>query len=107
MHITSRALINSFMLVTFCLAGKARTEEALAYNLSMTGALINDKCERSWESAGYISIHACNYQLAQLYDMEIATAHFAECAAASAGDIVKIADCMVARFNAWAAAEQL
>lgn len=107
MHRTLAALIINFVLVTSSQAGEARNEEALGYNLSMAGALINDKCERSWESAGYISIHACNYQLAQFYDMEIASAHFAECATASGGDIVKIADCMVARFNAWVAAEQL
>lgn len=107
MHRTPAALVFSFMLVTSGQAGEAQIEEALGYNLSMAGALINDKCERSWESAGYISIHACNYQFSQFYNMEIATAHFVECATASGGDIVKIADCMVARFNAWVAAEQL
>ncbi len=104
---TLSALVISFTLVTTSQAGEDGNGEALGYNLSMAGALINDKCEGGWKDEGYISIHACNYHFAQFYNMEIAGAHFTECATASGGDIVKIADCMVALFNAWVAAEQL
>lgn len=82
-------------------AAEARIDEGLGYNLSMAGALINDRCERNWQSSGYISIYACNYQFAQLYNFDISSAHFSECAAAVGGDVIRIADCMVERFNAW------
>lgn len=101
------SLVCSFVFAGVVHAGEAQIEQGLGYNLSMAGALINDRCEKNWQSSGYISIYACNYQFAQLYHLEIASAHFSECAAAAGGDIVKIADCMVARFNAWIAAEQI
>lgn len=71
------------------------------YTLSMAGALINDHCERSWQDAAYVNKHACNYELANRYTLELSTAHFNECAVQANGDIVRIADCMVARFTAW------
>jgi len=73
----------------------------------MAGALISDWCERKWQSSEYISIHACNYQMAQLYNLETSSVHFDECTEAAGGDIVKIADCMVARFGAWLVQEQI
>ena len=69
--------------------------------LSMAGALINDWCEQQWQVSEYISIHACNYQIAQLYNLDVSAVHFEGCAVASGGDIVRIADCMVGHFNAW------
>lgn len=94
-------LIVSLTITIANAASEAENSEARGYNLSMAGALINDWCERQWQTSEYISIHACNYQLAQLYNLDISTVHFEECAAASGGDIVRIADCMVDRFNAW------
>ena len=88
-------------------AGESENSSATDYNLSMAGALINDRCERDWQKSTYISIHACNYQLAHLYNLDISTVHFDECGAVSGGDIVAIADCMVERFNSWLIQEQL
>ena len=88
-------------------AGEAEDSSARDYNISMAGALINDWCERNLQSSRYISIHACNYQMAQLYNLEISTAQFGECAVLAGGDIVKIADCMLSRFSAWVDQEQL
>lgn len=94
-------LIVSLTITTAGAASETDDSEARGYNLSMAGALINDWCERQLEASEYISIHACNYQLAQLYNLDISTVHFEGCAVASGGDIVRIADCMVDRFNAW------
>lgn len=71
------------------------------YNLSMAGALINDHCGRVWQGGEYVSIHACNYQLANRFNLAVSSEHFDECTVLAAGDIVKIADCMVERFNTW------
>jgi len=79
----------------------AAEPQAEDYTLSMAGALINDHCSRTWQSAEYVNIHACNFQLANRYTLEIATADFEACTVAAGGDIVRIADCMVARFNSW------
>jgi ribosomal protein S17 len=99
----------------FCLALLASTamaaadepgSEAYRYALSMSGALISDNCERNWQAAEYISVYACNYGLAQLYNLEISALHFAQCAEFSRGDIVKIAECMTDQFNVWLASQQ-
>lgn len=97
-----------FGLLVTTAANAAESEDSSArdYNLSMAGALINDHCERNLQTSTYISIHACNYQLANLYTLDISSVHFDGCAVASGGDIVKIADCMVERFNAWILTEQ-
>lgn len=71
------------------------------YNLSMAGALINDHCGRVWQDGEYVSIHACNYQLANLFTVAVSAQHFEECTVLATGDIVMIADCMVERFNTW------
>jgi len=71
------------------------------YSLSMAGALINDHCGREWQGGEYISIHACNYQLANLFSVAISIQQFEECRVLAQGDIVMIADCMVERFNSW------
>lgn len=93
--------IVSLLVATAGVAGNAQESESRGYNLSMAGALINDWCGRQWQTSGYITIHACNYELAQRYHFAISSVHFEECAVASQGDIVQIADCMVTRFNAW------
>lgn len=72
------------------------------YAISMAGALINDHCGRVWQGE-YVSIHACNYQLANRFSLAVSAQHFDECRVLAAGDIVKIADCMVERFNSWLA----
>lgn len=90
------------LLATMGIASNAEESESRGYNLSMAGALINDWCGRQWQASGYITIHACNYELAQQYNFAISSVHFENCAVASQGDIVQIADCMVLRFNAWA-----
>ena len=94
-------LIVSLTVTTSGAASESRDSEARGYSLSMAGALINDWCERQWQTTEYISIHACNYQLAQLYNLAVSTVHFEDCAVASGGDIVRIADCMLNRFNLW------
>ena len=86
-------------------AAASEAPDGQGYNLSMAGALINDWCGRQWQTAGYISIHACTYQVAQLYNLDISSGHFVGCAEQSGGDIVQIADCMVSRFGAWAQTE--
>jgi hypothetical protein len=88
-------------------AGEAEDPSARDYNISMAGALINDWCERNLQTSKYISIHACNYQMAQLYNLDLSTAQFDECVVIAQGDIVKIADCMQSRFNAWLIQEQI
>ena len=49
----------------------------------------------------HVSIHACNYQLANRFGLAVSGQYFDECAVLAVGDIVKIADCMVERFNNW------
>lgn len=98
-------VIAGLFLATAGVNSQAEEAEPRGYNLSMAGALINDWCERQWQGSGYISIHACNYELAQLYNLAVSSVHFDGCVVASGGDIVRIADCMVSRFNAWAAQE--
>ena len=82
-------------------AAETYEPQAEDYTLSMAGALINDHCGRNWQSANYVNVHACNYQLANLYTLDTSTTDFAECTVLAGGDIVMIADCMVARFNLW------
>jgi hypothetical protein len=77
------------------------------YNLSMSGALINDWCTRNWQDTDFITVHACNYSLAQRYTLEVSEAEFASCAVANGGDIVKIADCLFARFGEWIAEQDI
>lgn len=99
-------LLLSLLVNTAANAAETEDSSARDYNLSMAGALINDHCERNLQTSNYISIHACNYQLANLYTLDISAVHFDGCVAATGGDIVKIADCMVERFNAWILKEQ-
>lgn len=87
-------------------AAQAAEPQAEDYTLSMAGALINDHCSRTWQNAEYVNIHACNFQLANRYTLELAAADFGACTVAAGGDIVRIADCMVGRFNAWLAEQQ-
>lgn len=87
-------------------ASEAKEPQAEDYTLSMAGALINDYCGRSWQEADYITIHACNYQLATRYNLATSTRHFDECTVVALGDIIKIADCMVERFSSWLAQPQ-
>ena len=94
-------LVFSILAASTVVANAADDSEAGKMHLSMAGALISDWCERNWQTSEYISIHACNYQFAQLYNLDISTRDFSECVAITTGDIVKIADCMVYRFNAW------
>lgn len=75
--------------------------ESEDYALSMAGALVNDHCGRVWQGGEYVSIHACNYQLANRFTVAISAQQFEECTVLAQGDIVMIADCMVARFNIW------
>ena len=75
--------------------------EAHSYTLSMAGALISDNCERNWKASNYVSVYACNYELAQLYSLELSAHHFDQCAQVARGDIIKIADCMTNQFNVW------
>lgn len=88
-------------MTTLSYASDSNEPTARDYNLSMAGALISDQCEKNWQASNHISIHACNYQLSQAYDWELSSAHFEECTMEATGDIVKIADCMVSRFNTW------
>lgn len=75
--------------------------ESEDYALSMAGALVNDHCGRVWQGGEYVSIHACNYQLANRFTVAFSAQQFEECTVLAQGDIVMIADCMVARFNTW------
>ena len=95
------SLLLSILTATSVNAADAPERSAEDYTLSMAGALINDHCGRSWQYGEYVNLHACNYQLANLYTLGIASAHFDECTVRARGDIVMIADCMVTRFNAW------
>jgi|MEHZ01.6.fsa_nt_MEHZ011620743.1_3 hypothetical protein len=82
-------------------ASAAQEWEGEDYALSMAGALINDHCGRVWQGGEYVSIHACNYQLANRFTVAVSAQQFEECTVLAQGDIVMIADCMVARFNTW------
>ena len=81
--------------------GEAQEWQSEDYSLSMAGALINDHCGKVWQGGEYISIHACNYQLANRFSLAVSSQHFEECTVLARGDIVMIADCMVERFNTW------
>ena len=96
----------SLIVGNAAIASAAEDWQARDYNLSMAGALVNDHCERNWQGGEYISIHACKYQLANLYNLDTSAGHFAECTELAGGDIVMIADCMVGRFTAWLVQEQ-
>ncbi|MFT4816650.1 MAG: hypothetical protein ACI80L_001857 [Pseudohongiellaceae bacterium] len=89
------------LVVTVGASSEAQEWQGEDYALSMAGALINDHCGRDWQGGEYISIHACNYKLANLFTVAISSQHFDECRVLAAGDIVMIADCMVERFNTW------
>lgn len=93
----------AFCLLVFLMGNaiSAQDWQAEDYTLTMSGALINDHCGRTWENGEYISIHACNYQLANSFTLDVSTQHFQECTVLAQGDIVQIADCMVVRFNDW------
>ena len=95
------SLLLALAAATAVNAAESTEPQAKDYTLSMAGALINDHCGRSWQSAEYVNVHACNYQLANLYTIGISSVHFDECTVRARGDIVMIADCMVTRFNAW------
>lgn len=103
-------MFKNFTLLTLGLLAtqlvNAAEPQAEDYTLSMAGALINDHCGRTWQEADYVNVHACNYQLANRFTLEIATTHFSECTVLAGGDIVKIADCMVTRFSVWLGEEQ-
>lgn len=81
----------------------AETEFSTArdYGFSMAGALINQHCEETWEEGNDISINACRYRFAQLYNYALASDHFERCTASAGGDIVKIAECMTENFQGW------
>ncbi len=99
MTLDSRIVFVSFSLVaSLSFAQEPNGED---YNLSMSGALINDWCTRNWQETDYITIHACNYALAQRYNLAVSEAEFTNCAVANGGDIVKIADCLFERFALW------
>ncbi|MBL4573427.1 MAG: hypothetical protein JKY86_10195 [Gammaproteobacteria bacterium] len=89
------------LIATTVNVSKAQEWQGEDYALSMAGALINDHCTRVWQGGEYISIHACNYQLANRFSVAISAQHFDECTVLAQGDIVRIADCMVERFNNW------
>jgi hypothetical protein len=95
------AAILGFGLAIATSAAQAQERQAEDYTLSMAGALINEHCGRVWQAGEYVNIHACNYKLANLFTLSISTQHFADCTVLAQGDIVRIADCMVERFNTW------
>ncbi len=97
------SLVFSLVVVATGSVTEAQEWQGEDYNLSMSGALINDHCGRVWQGGEYVSIHACNYRLANLFTVAISTQHFEECTVLARGDIVMIADCMVERFNSWVA----
>jgi len=98
-----RCLSLSLLLIQGSGATHAQDWQAEDYTLSMAGALINDHCSRVWQDGEYVNIHACNYNLANQFTVAISTQQFDECTVQAQGDIVKIADCMVERFNGWLA----
>jgi len=94
-------MLASLVMLIPSTAISAEDSEARRYNLSMAGALISNWCVEQWEPAGYISIHACNYQIAHRYNLDVSSVHFDECVILSSGDIVRIADCMLSQFDEW------
>lgn len=96
-------LVFSLFVAAAANVGEAQEWEGEDYALSMAGALINDHCGRVWQDREYVSIHACNYQLANRFTVAVSAQQFEECTVLAQGDIVMIADCMVARFNTWLA----
>lgn len=95
------SLFISLLVIATTSSSEAQDWQAEDYSLSMAGALINDHCGRVWQGGGYISIHACNYRLANLFTASVSAKQFEECGVLAQGDIVMIADCMVERFNTW------
>ena len=98
-------LVSFVTVLNLSVPASAQEPEAQDYALSMAGALINNWCGTRWQDAGYISLHACNYELAQRYNRELSSSDFENCAVANGGDIVKIADCMLERYDIWIAEE--
>jgi hypothetical protein len=94
-------LVLSLVVAAVVNASAAQEWEGEDYALSMAGALINDHCGRVWQGGEYVSIHACNYLLANRFTVAVSAQQFEECTVLAQGDIVMIADCMVARFNTW------
>ena len=94
-------LVLSLVVAAVFNASAAQEWEGEDYALSMAGALINDHCGRVWQGGEYVSIHACNYLLANRFTVVVSAKQFEECTGLAQGDIVMIADCMVARFNTW------
>lgn len=100
-------IVLNLSMASIAYAQDTNEPSARDYNLSMAGALISDWCEKNWQTSAHLTIHACNYQLSQSYDWKLSSAHFEECTVEATGDIVKIADCMVARFSTWLEKENL
>jgi len=98
---TFTCLILSLVVAAAVNASAAQEWESEDYALSMAGALVNDHCGRVWQGGEYVSIHACNYQLANRFTVAVSAQQFEDCAVLAQGDIIMIADCMVARFNTW------
>ena len=94
-------LLFSLVIAAAASVSEAQDWQGEDYALSMAGALINDHCGRVWQGGKYVSIHACNYRLANLFTVAVSAKHFDECTVLAQGDIVMIADCMVDRFNIW------
>jgi hypothetical protein len=94
-------LASSLVVAAAVNASAAQEWEGEDYALSMAGALVNDHCGRVWQGGEYVSIHACNYQLANRFTVAVSAQQFEECTVLVQGDIVMIADCMVVRFNTW------
>ena len=94
-------LVFSLTVIAAADTSEAQEWQSEDYSLSMAGALINDHCGKVWQDGDYISIHACNYQLANQFSLAVSSQHFEECTVLARGDIVMIADCMVERFNSW------
>ena len=94
-------LVFSLVVAATVNSSAEREWQSEDYALSMAGALINDHCGRIWQGGEYISIHACNYQLANRFTIAISAQQFEECTVLAQGDIVMIADCMLTRFNIW------
>ena len=100
-------LLTSLTLVRAVNASAAEQPEGIDYNLTMAGSLVSNWCEPNWETQGYLTADACNYQLAQLYNLEVSSVDFGECTVVAGGDIVRIAECMVERFDGWLVEEEL
>ena len=52
------SLVFSLVAVVTVSVTEAQDWQGEDYNLSMSGALINDHCGRVWQGGGYVSIHA-------------------------------------------------